>query len=163
SMAVRFAINGFGRIGRCIMRAALARGESLEVVAVNDIDKPSALAHLFKYDSVHRTLPRQVSATEKGLGIGGPPIQGTADKDPAACRWNALGVDVLRECSGRFTDRASAQKHFSAGARKVLISAPAKQPDITLAYGINHDQYDPKKHHIISNASCTTNCLAPTA
>jgi len=162
-MAVRFAINGFGRIGRCIMRAALARGESLEVVAVNDIDKPSALAHLFKYDSVHRTFPGKVSATEKGLVIDGKQIQVTAEKDPAALPWKALGVDVVLECSGRFTDRASAQKHLSAGAKKVLISAPAKQPDITLAYGINHDQYDPKNHQIISAASCTTNCLAPTA
>ncbi len=162
-MAVRFAINGFGRIGRCIMRAALARGEQLEVVAVNDIDKPSALAHLFKYDSVHRTFPGKVTATEKGLVIDGKEIQVTAEKDPAALPWKALKVDVVLECSGRFTDRASAEKHFSAGARKVIISAPAKQPDVTVNFGINHDQYDPKKHHILSNASCTTNCLSTTA
>src|SRR5262249_33698257 len=139
-MAVRFGINGFGRIGRCIMRAALARGESLEGGSGNDIDKPSALAHLFKYDSVHRTFPGKVSATEKGLVIDGKEIQVTAEKDPAALPWKALGVDVVLECSGRFTDRASAQKHFSAGARQGRLSAPATQPDITLAYPINPDQ-----------------------
>src|SRR5258707_11625627 len=108
-------------------------------------------------------FPEKVTATEKGLVIDGKEIQVTAEKDPAALRWKALKVDVVLECSGRFTDRASAEKHFSAGARKVIISAPAKQPDVTVNFGINHDQYDPKKHHILSNASCTTNCLSTTA
>jgi glyceraldehyde 3-phosphate dehydrogenase len=162
-MAVKFAINGFGRIGRCILRAALSRKESFEVVAINDLDKPAALAHMFKYDSVHRTWPGEVKSTEKGISIDGREIQITAEKDPAALPWKALGVDVVLECTGRFTDRPNAEKHLTAGAKKVLISAPAKNPDITLAYGINHELYDSAKHNIISNASCTTNCLAPTA
>ena len=162
-MALKLAINGFGRIGRCIVRAALSRGEKLEIVAVNDLDKPSALAYLFKYDSVHRTWPGKVSASDKGIVIDGREIKVIAEKDPAALPWRALGVDIVLECTGRFTERSAAEKHLAAGAKKVLISAPAKGPDITLAFGINHDKYDPKKHHIISNASCTTNCLAPTA
>ncbi|HKD41277.1 MAG TPA: type I glyceraldehyde-3-phosphate dehydrogenase [Myxococcaceae bacterium] len=162
-MAVRFAINGFGRIGRCILRAALSRREDVEIVAINDLDKPSALAHLFKYDSVHRTWPGKVSASEKGLSIEGKEYRVIAEKDPSALPWKSLGVDVVLECTGRFTDRAGSEKHLKAGAKKVVISAPAKSPDITIAFGVNHDQYDPKKHNIISNASCTTNCLAPTA
>ena len=162
-MAVRFAINGFGRIGRCILRAALSRREDVEIVAINDLDKPSALAHLFKYDSVHRTWPGKVSASEKGLTIDGKEYRVIAEKDPSALPWKSLGVDVVLECTGRFTDRAGSEKHLKAGAKKVVISAPAKSPDITIAFGVNHDQYDPKKHNIISNASCTTNCLAPTA
>jgi len=162
-MALKLAINGFGRIGRCIVRAALSRGEKLEFVAVNDLDKPSALAYLFKYDSVHRTWPGKVSASDKGIVIDGREIKVIAERDPAALPWRALGVDIVLECTGLFTERAAAEKHLAAGAKKVVISAPAKGPDITLAFGINHDKYDPKKHHIISNASCTTNCLAPTA
>ena len=162
-MAVRFAINGFGRIGRCILRAALSRREDVEIVAINDLDKPSALAHLFKYDSVHRTWPGKVSASEKGLSIEGKEYRVIAEKDPSALPWKSLGVDVVLECTGRFTERSGAEKHLKAGAKKVVISAPAKNPDITIAFGVNHDQYDPKKHNIISNASCTTNCLAPTA
>jgi len=162
-MAVRFAINGFGRIGRCILRAALSRREDVEIVAINDLDKPSALAHLFKYDSVHRTWPGKVSASEKGLSIEGKEYRVIAEKDPSALPWKSLGVEVVLECTGRFTDRAGSEKHLKAGAKKVVISAPAKNPDITIAFGVNHDQYDPKKHNIISNASCTTNCLAPTA
>src|SRR5215469_18040469 len=162
-MAVRFAINGFGRIGRCILRAALSRREDVEIVAINDLDKPSALAHLFKYDSVHRTWRGKVSASEKGLSIEGKEYRVIAEKDPSALPWKSLGVDVVLECTGRFTDRAGSEKHLKAGAKKVVISAPAKNPDITIAFGVNHDQYDPKKHNIISNASCTTNCLAPTA
>jgi glyceraldehyde 3-phosphate dehydrogenase len=162
-MALKLAINGFGRIGRCIVRAALSRGEKLDIVAVNDLDKPSALAYLFKYDSVHRTWPGRVSATDKGIVIDGRELKVIAEKDPAALPWRSLGVDIVLECTGRFTERAAAEKHLAAGAKKVLISAPAKGPDITLAFGINHDKYDPKKHNIISNASCTTNCLAPTA
>jgi len=162
-MAVKIAINGFGRIGRCVLRAALSRKEDIEIVAINDLDKPSSLAHLFKYDSVHRTWPGKVLHTEKGLSVDGKELQLTAQKDPAQLPWRSLGVDVVLECTGRFTDREGASKHLAAGARKVLISAPAKGPDLTIAYGINHEKYDPAKHHVISNASCTTNCLAPTA
>jgi glyceraldehyde 3-phosphate dehydrogenase len=162
-MAVKFAINGFGRIGRCILRAALSRKEDVEIVAINDLDKPSSLAHLFKYDSVHRTFPGTVTSTEKGIVVNGKEIKVTAERDPTQLPWKSLGVDVVLECTGRFTERAAAEKHLQAGAKKVLISAPAKNPDLTVAFGINHDKYDPKAHHILSNASCTTNCLAPVA
>ena len=159
----RFAINGFGRIGRNILRAALARKVPLDVVAINDIDKPSTLAYLFKYDSIHGTFPGQVKSTEHGLVIDGREIEVTAIKDPAQLPWKAKAVDVVLECSGRFTARPDAEKHKQAGARKVVISAPAKNPDLTLCYGINHGKYDPAKHDILSNASCTTNCLTPIA
>jgi glyceraldehyde 3-phosphate dehydrogenase len=162
-MATRIAINGFGRIGRCILRAALSRKEDLEIVAINDLDKPAALAHLFKYDSVHRAWPGTVKATEKGIVVDGKEIAVTAEKDPTALPWKGMNVDVVLECTGRFTARDGAEKHLKAGAKKVLISAPAKGPDLTIAYGINHGEYDASKHHIISNASCTTNCLAPIA
>src|SRR5215217_4771293 len=162
-MATRIAINGFGRIGRCILRAALSRKEDLEIVAINDLDKPAALAHLFKYDSVHRTWPGEVSATDKGIVVNGKEITVTAEKDPTVLPWKSMNVDVVLECTGRFTGREGAEKHLKAGAKKVLISAPAKGPDLTIAYGINHSEYDASKHHIISNASCTTNCLAPVA
>ncbi len=162
-MAAKFAINGFGRIGRCIMRAAIKRGENLEVVAINDLDKPKTLAHLFKYDSVHGVFDGEVSHTENAIVINGKTIQITAEKDPAQLPWKSLGVDVVMECTGRFTAREGAQKHLDAGAKKVVISAPAKGPDLTLAFGINHEKYDPKQHHNISNASCTTNCLTPVA
>lgn len=162
-MAIKLAINGFGRIGRCVLRAALSRKEDLEIVAINDLDKPSALAHLFKYDSVHRTWPGEVTATDKGIVVDGKEIAVTAEKDPTALPWKSMNVDVVLECTGRFTAREGAEKHLKAGAKKVLISAPAKGPDITIAYGINHTEYDASKHHIVSNASCTTNCLAPIA
>ncbi|WP_223634376.1 type I glyceraldehyde-3-phosphate dehydrogenase [Corallococcus sp. EGB] len=162
-MAIKLAINGFGRIGRCILRAALSRKEDLEIVAINDLDKPSALAHLFKYDSVHRTWPGEVSHTDKGIVVNGKEIAVTAEKDPSVLPWKAMNVDVVLECTGRFTARDAAAKHLAAGAKKVIISAPAKGPDMTIAYGINQHEYDPAKHHIISNASCTTNCLAPIA
>ncbi len=162
-MALKFAINGFGRIGRCILRAALSRKEDVEIVAINDLDKPAALAHLFKYDSVHRTWPGTVTASEKGIVVDGKEIRVTAEKDPTQLPWKALGVDVVLECTGRFTEKTAAEKHLQAGAKKVLISAPAKGPDLTIAFGINHTSYDPKKHNIISNASCTTNCLSPVA
>jgi len=162
-MAAKFAINGFGRIGRCILRAALSRREEMDIVAINDLDKPAALAHLFKYDSIHRTWPGKVSTSEKGLVVDGKEIRVIAEKDPAALPWKSMGVDVVFESTGRFTERAAAEKHLTAGGKKVLISAPAKNPDITIAFGVNDDRYDPKKHHIISNASCTTNCLAPIA
>ncbi|GMT96111.1 type I glyceraldehyde-3-phosphate dehydrogenase [Corallococcus caeni] len=162
-MAIKLAINGFGRIGRCILRAALSRKEDLEIVAINDLDKPAALAHLFKYDSVHRTWPGEVSHTDKGIVVNGKEIAVTAEKDPSALPWKSMNVDVVMECTGRFTARDAAAKHLAAGAKKVIISAPAKGPDMTIAYGINHHEYDPAKHHIVSNASCTTNCLAPIA
>ncbi|HSP77439.1 MAG TPA: type I glyceraldehyde-3-phosphate dehydrogenase [Myxococcaceae bacterium] len=160
-MATRIAVNGFGRIGRCVVRAALSRKEDLEIVAINDLDEPKALAHLFKYDSVHGTWQGEVKATDKSIIIDGKEIAVTAQKEPSALPWKSMSADIVLECTGRFTDRASAEKHLAAGAKKVLISAPAKGPDLTIAYGINHDQYDPSKHNIISNASCTTNCLAP--
>jgi glyceraldehyde 3-phosphate dehydrogenase len=163
-MATKIGINGFGRIGRCVLRAVLARQEKdLEIVAINDLDKPAALAHLFKYDSVHRMWPGEVKAQEKAIVVDGRTIAVTAEKDPAVLPWKSLGVDLVLECTGRFTAREGSEKHLAAGAKKVIISAPAKGPDLTIAYGINHDQYDPAKHHILSNASCTTNCLAPVA
>jgi glyceraldehyde 3-phosphate dehydrogenase len=161
---MRFAINGFGRIGRCILRAALERGErSVEIVAINDIDAPATLAHLLKYDSVHGRYHGEVHATAKGIVVDGREIPVSAIKEPEKLPWKDLKVDVVLECTGRFTEREAASKHLTAGARKVLISAPAKGQDITLCYGINDAQYDPAKHHIVSNASCTTNCLAPVA
>ena len=165
-MAVRFGINGFGRIGRCLLRAAFERKEASlldGLVAINDIDKPKTLAHLFKYDSVHGVFPGTVTHTEKDLVIEGRRFEVLAEKEPANLPWRARNVDVVIESSGRFTDRDSAQKHLTAGAKKVLISAPAKNPDLTVCIGINHDRYDPAKHNLISNASCTTNCLTPVA
>src|SRR6516164_998362 len=160
---MKVAINGFGRIGRCILRAALARKENIEVVAINDIDAPATMAHLFKYDSVHRTWPGQVSATDKAMTVDGKTIAFTAEKDPTKLPWKSLGVDLVLECTGRFTDREGASHHLAAGAKKVIISAPAKNPDVTIAIGVNSEAYDPAKHKIVSAASCTTNCLAPTA
>ena len=168
----RIAINGFGRIGRCTLRAALAQGllgakgegsSAFEVVAINDIDTPKTLAHLLKYDSVHRTLAHQISHTDKAIVIDGQAIEVSAEKDPAQLPWKARGVDLVLECSGRFTAREGAEKHLAAGARTVIISAPAKGPDLTVNFGINHLLYDPAKHRILSNASCTTNCLSPVA
>jgi len=159
----RFAINGFGRIGRSILRAALARHEAFDLVAINDIDKPATLAYLLKYDSIHGPLEHEVRATDHSLFVDGKEIEVTALRDPSELPWKAKGVDIALECSGRFTDRDQAEKHLRSGARKVIISAPAKKPDLTLAYGINHTQYDPAKHSILSNASCTTNCLTPVA
>src|SRR5215468_7293279 len=160
---MKVAINGFGRIGRCILRAALARKENIEVVAINDLDTPEIMAHLFKYDSVHRTWPGNVSSTSDAMTIDGKKIAFTAEKDPTKLPWKSLGVDLVLECTGRFTDRESASKHLAAGAKKVLISAPAKGPDVTVAFGVNTEAYDPTRHQILSAASCTTNCLAPTA
>ncbi|MBL8955746.1 MAG: type I glyceraldehyde-3-phosphate dehydrogenase [Myxococcaceae bacterium] len=164
-MPTKIAINGFGRIGRCVLRAALQRKEgAFEVVAINDLDKPASLAHLFKYDSVHRAWPGEVKVSEKGFVIDGKEIRVTAEKEPTKLPWKDLGVDIVLESTGRFTDREKAAQHLTAGAKKVIISAPGKKGiDATLAFGINHEQYDNAKHHIISNASCTTNCLAPVA
>ncbi|MGV3625625.1 MAG: type I glyceraldehyde-3-phosphate dehydrogenase [Archangium sp.] len=163
-MAIKFAINGFGRIGRMVLRAALQRQEKdIEIVAINDLDKPATLAHLFKFDSVHGNWAGKVSATENSITIDGKAYKVTAEKDPAKLPWKELGVDVVIECTGRFTAREKAELHLQAGARKVLISAPGKNVDLTMCFGINHELYDSSKHHIISNASCTTNCLAPVA
>jgi glyceraldehyde 3-phosphate dehydrogenase len=157
----RFAINGFGRIGRNILRAAIKRGANFDVVHINDIDKPKTLAHLFKYDSVHGIFDGKVEALEDAIVVNGRKIAVTAKRDPSELPHKQHGCDIVLECSGRFTNRVDAQKHIAAGAKKVIISAPAKGQDFTVAFGINHEKYDPKKHEVISNASCTTNCLAP--
>jgi glyceraldehyde 3-phosphate dehydrogenase len=163
-MTSKVAINGFGRIGRLTLRASLANPRvSLDVVAINDLTTPRQLAHLFKYDSTLGTYAGEVDFTESALIIDNRTIQIFAEKDPANLPWKKLGVDVVVESTGFFTDGVKARKHIEAGAKKVIISAPAKNEDITLALGINANQYDPEKHHIISNASCTTNCLAPLA
>ncbi len=159
----RFAINGFGRIGRNILRAAIKRGADLDVVLINDIDKPKTLAHLFKYDSVHGIFSGTVEATEDAVVINGKRIAVSAKRDPSELSHKQHGVDVALECSGRYPKRDDAEKHLKAGAKKVLISAPGKGQDLSLCYGINHEKYDPAKHDVISNASCTTNCLAPLA
>src|SRR6184192_233776 len=159
----RIAINGFGRIGRNILRAAIKRGAQLDVVHINDIDKPKTLAHLFKFDSVHGIFDGTVEATEDAIVVNGKKIAVTAKRDPSELPHKQHGCELVLECSGRFTDRASAEKHIAAGAKKVIISAPAKGQDFTVAFGINHEKYDPAKHNIVSNASCTTNCLAPVA
>lgn len=161
-MAIKAAINGFGRIGRNAFRAAL-KDQELEFVAINDITDAKTLAHLLKYDSVHGTLDAEVKAEENAIVVDGREIKVFAQRDPAALPWNDLGVQVVVESTGRFTDRAGASKHLQAGARKVIISAPAKDPDITMVLGVNETMYDPVKHAVISNASCTTNCLAPIA
>ncbi|HEY6003375.1 MAG TPA: type I glyceraldehyde-3-phosphate dehydrogenase [Anaeromyxobacter sp.] len=160
----RIAINGFGRIGRCIVRAAIERGDKdLEFVSVNDLTDTKTLAHLLKYDSVHGPLKADVKPTEKGILVNGKEIQVTAIKSPADLPHAANKVDLVLECTGLFTEREKAEGHLKAGAPRVLISAPAKGPDITVAFGINHQQIDKAKHKIISNASCTTNCLTPVA
>jgi glyceraldehyde 3-phosphate dehydrogenase len=161
-MAVKVAINGFGRIGRNVFRAAQGVKE-FEIVAVNDLTDPATLAHLLKYDSVHGLFAGEVSAADNAIIVDGKAIQVCKEKDPAALPWKALGVDVVIESTGRFTDRADAQKHIDAGAKKVIISAPAKGEDLTVVMGVNETAYQPASHHILSNASCTTNCLAPVA
>ena len=160
-MAIRVGINGFGRIGRQVVRAAKEQGADLDFIAVNDLTDTKTLAHLFKYDSVHRTYGGDVRATEKSVIIDGDEIQVLSEKDPAKLPWKSLGVDIVLESTGRFTDATQAKAHIAGGARKVIISAPAKGEDITLCMGVNDEKYDPAKHHIISNASCTTNCLVP--
>ncbi|HEX9166013.1 MAG TPA: type I glyceraldehyde-3-phosphate dehydrogenase [Gemmatimonadales bacterium] len=158
----RIAINGFGRIGRNVMRAAKALGVTdLDFVAVNDLTDTRTLAHLLKYDSVHGRFDGTVEASADGLVIDGDTMRVFAEKDPANLPWKDLGVDIVLESTGRFTDRDGAAKHLAVGAKKVVISAPAKKEDITIVYGVNHDKYDPAAHHVISNASCTTNCLVP--
>jgi glyceraldehyde 3-phosphate dehydrogenase len=161
-MAVRVGINGFGRIGRNVVRAAQRMGaKDVEFVAVNDITDTPTLAHLLKYDSVHGRYPGAVEAAADGIRLDGKVLKVLSERDPAKLPWKDLGVEVVLESTGRFTDREQAALHLQGGAKKVLISAPAKQEDITLCYGVNHQKYDAAKHQIISNASCTTNCLVP--
>ncbi len=160
-MATRVAINGFGRIGRNILRAAKKHGADLDFVAINDITDSETLAHLLRYDSVHGKYEGEVEATEGGLKVDGDEIRVTAEKDPANLPWKDLEVDIVFEATGRFTKREDAAKHLDAGARKVIITAPAKGEDVTIVLGVNQEKYDPAQHHVISNASCTTNALAP--
>ncbi|TGE33396.1 type I glyceraldehyde-3-phosphate dehydrogenase [Desulfosporosinus sp. Sb-LF] len=162
-MSVRVAITGFGRIGRLSLRAALNQSLPFEVVAINDMGSPDMLAHLLKYDSVHGILPNKVEVDGHTMLIDGKRIQLLADRSPLNLPWSELGVDIVIECTGHFTKRDAAAQHLTAGAKKVVISSPAKKEDITIVMGVNDDKYDPQKHHIVSNASCTTNCLAPVA
>ncbi|RLI90450.1 MAG: type I glyceraldehyde-3-phosphate dehydrogenase [Candidatus Altiarchaeales archaeon] len=159
---VRVAINGFGRIGRCFFKAAFER-EKIEIVAVNDLTDAKTLARLLKYDSVHGIYEKDVKGEDNKLIVDGKEIEVLSEKDPGNLPWKDLEIDCVIESTGRFRDRESAMKHLEAGAKKVIISAPAKEPDITIVMGVNHNSYDKDKHHIISNASCTTNCLAPVA
>jgi glyceraldehyde 3-phosphate dehydrogenase len=161
---IKVGINGFGRIGRNILRAAAGDGEfqkRCEIVAVNDLTDAATLAHLLKYDSVHGIFEEEVSWGEETLTVGGKEIQVLSERDPANLPWKRLGVEIVVESTGLFRDREKASKHLDAGARRVIISAPAKEPDLTVVMGVNHEAYDPRSHHILSNASCTTNCLAP--
>ena len=161
-MAIRVGINGFGRIGRNVFRASLNEPE-LEFVAVNDITDAKTLAHLLRYDSVHGQLDANIVAEDNALVVDGKRIEIIQERDPGKLPWGNLGVDIALESTGLFTAREQAALHLSAGAKKVIISAPAKNPDITVCYGVNHTNYDPASHHIVSNASCTTNCLSPVA
>jgi glyceraldehyde 3-phosphate dehydrogenase len=160
-MGIRVGINGFGRIGRQVIRAAKEQGAAIDFVAVNDLTDTKTLAHLFKYDSVHRTYKGTVSSTADSITIDGDTVKVYAQKDPAALPWKDLGVDIVLESTGRFTNAPDARKHIDGGAKKVIISAPAKGEDITIVMGVNHEKYDAASHHIMSNASCTTNCLVP--
>jgi glyceraldehyde 3-phosphate dehydrogenase len=162
-MAVKAGINGFGRIGRNLFRAAKERGADIDWVGVNDITDTKTLAHLLEYDSILGPYPGTVEATGDSLVVDGDELKVFAERDPAALPWSDLGADVVIESTGLFTDRENAAKHLDAGAKKVIISAPAKGPDVTIALGVNDDAYDKDSHHVISNASCTTNCLAPVA
>jgi glyceraldehyde 3-phosphate dehydrogenase len=161
-MAVKVGINGFGRIGRNVLRTALA-DKNLEFVAVNDLTDPKTLAHLLKYDSILGNLPNRITAGADSISIDGKTIKVFKEKDPAALPWESVGAQVVIESTGRFTDANDAKKHLRGSVKKVIISAPAKNEDFTVVLGVNEDKYDPAKHHVISNASCTTNCLAPVA
>ena len=161
-MAIKVGINGFGRIGRNVLRASL-KDPNLDFVAVNDLTDPKTLAHLLKYDSVLGNLPNQVSAGPDSITVDGKTIKVFKEKDPAALPWESVGAQVVIESTGRFTDANDAKKHMRGPVKKVIISAPAKNEDVTLVLGVNHEKYDHAKHHVISNASCTTNCLAPVA
>lgn len=161
-MPTKIGINGFGRIGRLFFRASLGR-DDVVVTAINDLMDPVTIAHLLQYDSVHGKLDAQVTVQDDGIVVDGRRIKIIAIKDPAELPWQSHGVDIVAECTGCFTDRQSAAKHLISGARKVIISAPARDADTTIVMGVNHGQYDPRNHHIVSNASCTTNCLSPVA
>lgn len=161
-MTIKIGINGFGRIGRMVFRAALDNPE-VQVTAINDLTDTKTTAHLLKYDSVHGILKQDVSAENDAIVVNGETIRVTAFKDPSQIPWQDTGVDIVCECTGFFRDREGASQHFNGGAKKVIISAPASEPDITIVMGVNHDMYNPEAHDIISNASCTTNCLAPVA
>ena len=156
----KVAINGFGRIGRILFRAGF---EKFDVVAINDLGEAKTSAHLLKYDSTHRTLSADVKCDENSLTVNGKKIRYTKFKDPTQLPWKELNVDLVLECTGKFTEKEDAMKHVQAGAKRVIVSAPAKGADLTVVYGVNHEQYEPKKHTVVSNASCTTNCLAPIA
>ena len=160
-MATKVAVNGFGRIGRLVLRAAINAKAPLEIVAVNDITDAETLAHLFKYDSVHGRFPGTVKTTDGGIVVDGKTIKVLAERDPSKLPWKELGVDIVLESTGLFRTREKAAAHLEAGAKKVIISAPGKNEDITIVMGVNHQAYDASKHHVISNASCTTNCLVP--
>ena len=164
-MTTKVAINGFGRIGRNVLKCILKDKNcaDIEVVAINDLTDAATLAHLFKYDSVQGTTPHKVQGEEDRILVDGKPIQVLSERNPEKLPWKKLGIDVVIECTGFFTKREGASKHLTAGAKKVIISAPATEPDVTVVLGVNEGEYDPKKHQIVSNASCTTNCLAPVA
>src|ERR1700679_767708 len=159
-MAVKVGINGFGRIGRNVLRTALA-DKNLDFVAVNDLTDPQTLAHLLKYDSILGNLPKTITAGADSISIDGKTIKVFKEKDPAALPWESVGAQVVIESTGRFTDATDARKHLRGSVRKVIISAPAQHEDLTVVLGVNEEKYDPAKHNIVSNASCTTNCLAP--
>ena len=159
-MALKVAINGFGRIGRMILRAGV-NNKDVEFVAINDLTDPPTLRHLLKYDSIHRTLDAEITHTDHSLIVNGKEIAIYMERDPAKLPWNDIGTETVFECTGLFREREKAAAHLEAGAKKVIISAPAKKPDITVVMGVNHQEYDAQNHHIVSNASCTTNCLAP--
>ena len=159
-MVLKVAINGFGRIGRTIFRAGL-NNDNIEFMAINDLTDSSTLAHLLKYDSVHGVLDADISSTDHSLIVNGKEIEIFTEKEPARLLWGDIGIETVFECTGLFRDRESASGHLNAGAKKVIISAPAKEPDITVVMGVNDQEYNPQEHHIVSNASCTTNCLAP--
>lgn len=161
-MSIRVGINGFGRIGRLVFRALIDHPE-VEAVAINDLMDPATMAHLLVYDTVHGKLDAEVTAKENEIEVDGKSISVSSVKDPANLGWKDYGVDIVAECTGLFRDYENASKHLTAGARKVIISAPAQEPNITIVMGVNSNQYDPRQHHVISNASCTTNCLAPVA
>lgn len=162
-MATRIGINGFGRIGRNFYRALTAKGSDLEVVALNDLGDAATMAHLLKYDSVHGRFGKEVKVTDQGFTVDGTDIKLLSERDPGNLPWGDLGVDIVIESTGFFTKRADAAKHIEGGAKKVIISAPAKDEDVTIVMGVNHDDYKPADHHVISNASCTTNCVVPLA
>ena len=162
-MTTRIGINGFGRIGRNFFRAMKAQGADLEIVAVNDLTDPPTLAHLLKYDSVLGRLGEEVKVSDSGFSVNGADVKVVSERDPASIPWGDLGAEIVIESTGFFTKRADAAKHIDGGAKKVIISAPAKDEDVTIVMGVNHDNYDPAKHQIISNASCTTNCVVPLA